>query len=225
MDQPEIAADIFMSDPERNKIAVLSAIGKTVGEEDGPPKVTDVLINLEGAVDENDRRTASEARDFVIDRYRSRYSSVGERALKQICDDGFHLMQPEERHNGYRWIGEHLSARLFAALTGAAYVPSGLRFAGGTLQLQRTIEAIRETTIPYARMSRQVVTEGYFGFDLMSGNVVTLPRGGSDISGVVYAGALDGLEGQRWINENYTDRDGILSAAPDIVGADHFFFY
>ena len=46
-----------------------------------------------------------------------------------------------------------------------------------------------------------------------------MPRGGSDISGVIYAGALGRAQPGLWMNENYTDRDGILSADPSVVAS------
>lgn len=216
--RPEAVAEIFMANPDRNKIAVLSAIGKEPGEQNGYPKVTDKLIELEEAVIEGDYSSASTAKEFIIERYRYCYSMLGEKALKEVCDDAYRLMRSDNRSNGYRWIGEHMSARLFSKLTGAAYVPTGLRFSGGVLQLKSSIAAIRESVGPFVKRNRQVVTEGYFGFDLLSGRQDTLPRGGSDTTGVIYAGAMDGFEGSQWINECYTDRDGILSADPDIVG-------
>ena len=214
--RPDAVAEIFCEDRARNGVAVLSAVGKDP-DATGDDKITDHLLRLEEAVDRDDRPAIAEAQEFVIERNRTAYSMLGEGALQRVLNEVHGFLQPANRKNGYAWVGEYASASLFAELTGAVHVLPDLRFSGGVLRLSKSTEAIQKRLLPLLKAGKQVVTEGFFGNDLVSGDIVTLPRGGSDTSGVVYAGALNGADCGTWINENYTDKDGILSADPDIV--------
>jgi aspartate kinase len=211
---PERAAEVFAADPGRNRIAVVSAIGVS-DELGGDIKITDLLGELEAVVDLDDQAAASRLRERVLQRNRQVFAGLGKCALSRVCDAANEALQSENREQGFKWVGEWMCAQLFAELTGTVYVPSGLRFADGKLELQESLDTIRQTVEPILASGRQVVTEGFFGYDA-SGYVATLPRGGSDISGVIYTGAFnDGND--RWINQNYTNKDGVLSADPDIV--------
>lgn len=214
---PEEIAEIFTEFPDRNKIAVLSAIGKDRTDKNSQLKITDALIGLEEAVDHDDLAATTEAQDFIIERTRQVYSMLGETSLRSICDDLYGMLQPKHRSEGYSWIGERISAKLFAQLTGAVYVPTDLRFSNGILDIDASVQAILKTSQPIINQGRQIVTEGFFGHDIVNRKIVTLPRGGSDTSGIIYAGAFGVAEPHLWINENYTDRDGIYSADPDVV--------
>lgn len=214
---PELCAEIFTEDPARSPIAVVSAIGKDPDDQNGHVKITDKLLELEKAVDDNNGAAISEAQEYVIERSRETYSILGESALSRVLTDVHRSLQPDNRPDGYAWVGEYISARLFAELTGAVHIAPDLRFSGGVLQVDKSLDSIRQTVLPLLRAGKQVVTEGFYGYDISTGRIATLSRGGSDISGVMYTGALVPLGPSNWINENYTDRDGILSADPDIV--------
>jgi len=214
---PERIAEIFTADPETNRVAVISAIGKDVGDTNGGPKLTDQLLALEEAVDHGDKDAAKETRDFVINRTLKKYACLGSAVLAETRDYMEDLLQPSRLGDRYVWVGEHTSAKLFAKVTGATYLSSSLRFSGGTLHLGDSLKRIVRDVMPVVHSGRQVVTEGFFGFDNLSGRVDVLPRGGSDITGVVYTGALDASQPEHWINLNYTDKDGLFSADPDIV--------
>lgn len=223
---PERIAEIYLEDPERNRVAVMSAIGKDYGDTNGGIKVTDALLGLEDAVDNRSRgktqakAQATEARDFVIERTLGTYDCLGRAALDRAKNEMVELLKDEHRRDGYAWVGEHISAKLFAELTGATYVSTDLRFSGGFLQLDHSIDKINRNLIPVLATGKQVVTEGFYGFDIRTGRVEVLPRGGSDTSGVIYAGALSQAQpDNNWFNENYTDKDGILSADPQVVEA------
>ncbi|MBW5383831.1 aspartate kinase, partial [Brachyspira pilosicoli] len=56
-----------------------------------------------------------------------------------------------------------------------------------------------------------VVFPGFFGYT-QKGDVVTFPRGGSDITGSILAKAVNAE-----VYENFTDVDGVLAASPSIV--------
>lgn len=214
---PELCAEIFTEDRTRTPLAVLSAIGKDPDDLNGHVKITDKLLELEKAVDNDDRPAIAEAQEYVIERSREAYPMLGESTLQRVLTDVQKSLRPDNRPNGYAWVGEYISARLFAELTGAVHVAPDLRFSGGVLQVDKSLVSIRQTISPLLKAGKQVVTEGFYGYDIATGRIATLPRGGSDISGVVYTGALANLGGSKWINENYTDKDGILSADPDIV--------
>jgi aspartate kinase len=214
---PNRIAEIFTEAPERNRVAVVSAIGKDFGDTNGNPKITDKLLALEDAVDRNDQLAITEAQDFIIERTRHTYASLGNTVLNETCDYIHGLLHPSKRDDRFVWVGEHISAKLFAELTGAKYVPTSLRFSGGVLQLSDSVRSIVQDVIPVLGSGRQIVTEGFFGFDNISGKIDILPRGGSDITGVVYAGALDSTQPGHWTNENYTDKDGLFSADPDVI--------
>lgn len=215
---PERIARIFTGYPERNRVAVMSAIGKNFGDNNGTPKITDKLLDLEQAVDREDEAGITEAQDFVIERTCQVYGCLGTTALSETRDTMYKLLQPEHRNNRFVWVGEHIGARLFAQLTGAEYVKTGLLFSNGQLVLGKSISSILDSTGQVLASGRQMVTEGFFGFDINSGRIDVLPRGGSDTTGVIYAGALSSsLNGSKWINENYTDKDGLFSADPDLV--------
>ncbi|MGI9027902.1 MAG: hypothetical protein ACR2FM_03645 [Candidatus Saccharimonadales bacterium] len=212
---PERAAEIFMSDPS-HRVAVVSAVGKDPNGGCDGIKGTDLLEALEQAVDSGNRLDVAENQEAFIEKNLKAYSMLGERVLSQICSETYELLSPTQRPQGFKWIGEHISARLFAELTDSVYLPSDLRFSGGDLRINKSVQAIHKNVVPTLQSGRRVVAEGYFGFDISSGDVTTLPRGGSDTSGVVYTGALNKSHG-KWINKNYTDKDGILSADPRII--------
>lgn len=60
-----------------------------------------------------------------------------------------------------------------------------------------------------------IVIPGFFGMS-KNGNIVTFPRGGSDISGAIVARGLDAE-----IYENYTDQSHIYSAHPGFIDNPH----
>lgn len=216
MARPECAAEVFTAEPARNQIAVVSAVG-TSNELGGDTKVTDLLVGCEQAVADNDQEAALSLFERVLLRNQQAFSRVGSCALSKICETATEVFQSDaSQAQGYKWMGEWLSAQLFAELTGAVYVPSGLRFTNGTLDIQESLDAIRQTVGPVLDSGKQAVVPGFYGYDTASGKVVALERGGSDISGVLYTGTFNGRRGH-WLNENYTDKDGILSADPGVI--------
>lgn len=103
--------------------------------------------------------------------------------------------------------GEYMSALIFSALTGYAFVDAAsvIRFAPcGSLMKEETFFSIRAA----AAKHKKIVVPGFYGSD-GDGNIITFPRGGSDISGAVVAAALDAD-----VYKNYTDVDGFMFADP-----------
>jgi aspartate kinase len=215
--QPEVAAAMFCADSDQNRVAVMSAVGRDRTDRADTVKGTAWLARLESAVDTNDGRAITEAQEAFIEKNRKAYRSVDGPVLRSVLDDAYEQLHINKREQGYQWLGERVSARLFAALIDGIYVPSDLKFVSGEMRVRQSMRDIRTTLVPALKSSRQIVTEGFIGSDMESGSVVTLPHGGSDISGVIYTAALNGLDGHKWVNINSTDKDGVLDADPEIV--------
>lgn len=105
--------------------------------------------------------------------------------------------------------GEYFAARLMAEYLGYTFLDAALwlRFKfDGTVDQDASYEALRK-----AADGQRVVIPGFYGA-MPDGRVVTLTRGGSDITGALAAAALDAD-----VYENWTDVSGILMADPRIV--------
>ncbi|NQT91477.1 MAG: aspartate kinase [Lentisphaerae bacterium] len=211
--------DIVLSDPDR-RIVVVSAPGKG-----GPHgvKVTDLLIacaetSLEG-------REPDEELRMIVDRFAGIQEELGlapglvEGVASDLAD-----RVGADRANRPRYVdtlkaaGEDHCARFVAAeLTrrgaDARYVSpkdAGLLLTDeyGNAQLlpesYENLAALRDA-------GHIVVFPGFFG-TTRAGDVVTFPRGGSDITGSILAAAV-GAE----VYENFTDVDGVFSVDPRIV--------
>lgn len=217
--EPARIAEVFTAEPERNRVAVMSAVGAKKSDSTDI-KCTDILKDLEAAVGRHDKRAISECQEAFIDKNLSAYGMLGEKVLSEMTDAAYNLMHPGNARQGYTWIGEHISARMFAELTGAAFMTTGLSFRGRDLDVAKSQEAIAESVYPYVKDGRQVVTEGFFGYETGKDKIRTLPRGGSDISGVIVTSAMALSDPENaWVNENCTDEDGIKSAHPGLVPA------
>ena len=105
--------------------------------------------------------------------------------------------------------GEYFAARLMAAYLDYTFLDAALwlRFKfDGTVDQEASYDALRR-----AAEGQRVVIPGFYGA-MPDGRVVTLTRGGSDITGALAAAALDAD-----VYENWTDVSGILMADPRIV--------
>ena len=105
--------------------------------------------------------------------------------------------------------GEYFAARLMAEYLGYTFLDAALwlRFKfDGTVDQEASYEALRK-----AAEGQRVVIPGFYGA-MPDGRVVTLTRGGSDITGALAAAALDAD-----VYENWTDVSGFLMADPKIV--------
>lgn len=103
---------------------------------------------------------------------------------------------------GERWTAERYESRLGMAM----YPPNGLVQVDtdGRLLVAESLQAIREHIDP----AWMVLVPGYYGAD-RDGNVRTLERGGSDITGALFALALRAAEYHNW-----SDVDGIYDLDP-----------
>ena len=211
--------DIIADDPAR-RLVVVSAPGK---RHNADIKVTDLLIAMGQARLQNQSGEAELAE--VIERYREIAVGLGlsPTAIQPIeADLRARLEMPRDNPGLYidtlKAGGEDNCARLVALIlqhrgVDAHYIDP--KDAGMLL----SDEPGNAQVLPkaYAQLSklreRQGVTifPGFFGAS-ENGHVVTLPRGGSDITGAILARAL-----QAEVYENFTDVDCVFAANPSIV--------
>lgn len=217
----EQIARILGEDATR-RCVVVSAPGKA---EDAPVKVTDLLLAT----------AAKRLRDETVDeevlairkRYHDVYNSLGldVDALEGIlCDLDARVAADRSDPARYRDLlasaGEALNARAFAAFLSARGVAAqaiepgeaGLLVSsefGNAHPLEEAVtnlSRLRETCADSI-----IVVPGFFGITA-EGETATFSRGGSDLTGVLLAEALDAIE-----YENWTDIDGICTANPNLV--------
>ena len=198
--------DILMADPER-KVVVVSAAGKRFS---GDHKLTDLLYlcyaHIQYGVD------CSTIFDAIASRYIDIRDDLGlslpievDLELLKHRIDAKEISQEELVSRG-----EYLSAKLMAAYLGFQFVDAAdwVKFnMDGTVNEKDSYEALRSQVI----LGYGAVIPGFYGA-MPDGRVVTLTRGGSDITGALAAAALDAD-----VYENWTDVSGILMADPRIV--------
>ena len=183
--------DIVRSDARRAYV-VLSAPGTL----DGAPKVTDLL---DAAWDGD-----GDALQRVIDRFEGIAASLG------LPGDYYATELTRASHISRACLmsrGEYLSARLFADHAGLPFIDAAdfIRFDGaGRLSVPRTLDRLR--LLP-GRVPRAVLP-GFYGAG-PDGQIVTLPRNGSDITGALVAAGVGAS-----LYENWTDVPGLMTCDP-----------
>ena len=211
--------DIVLSDPDR-RIVVVSAPGKRHADDN---KVTDLLIAC--AQSALDGRAVESDRERVVARFRAIQEGLelAPRHAEAVVEDLNGRLagnRADAAHflEAMKAAGEDNSARLTAAAlrqagADAAYLSP--QEAGLLLTEEHgNAEVLPES---YERLStlreRQGITvfPGFFGHTL-KGEIVTFPRGGSDITGSVLAAAV-----KADVYENFTDVDSVFRADPRIV--------
>jgi aspartate kinase len=211
--------EIVLSDPAR-KIVVVSAPGK---RDKGDTKVTDLLIATAQARLAGGTGVAEMA--CVIERYAAIADELNlpESLTARITADLEALLAMETADAGtfmdtLKAAGEDNSAKLVAAFlrtfgVEASYVNP--RDGGMVLSNEAGNARVLEESYPLlaalADYPGIVVFPGFFGYS-HAGNVVTFPRGGSDITGAILAKAV-----QADVYENFTDVDSVCAANPAIV--------
>ncbi len=185
------ARGILEADPAR-RYAVVSAPGAV----DGGPKVTDLL------------EAAWNGDNAALNRAADRFHRI---AVGLGLDPEDALTRETLRRAATRDAllsrGEYLCARLFARCIGWPLVDAAdcVCFDGaGTLSVPDTLQRLRRL----ARTTPRAVIPGFYGAD-PSGEIVTLPRNGSDITGALVA-AGTGAD----LYENWTDVPGLMTADP-----------
>ena len=196
---------IVESDPAR-RVIVVSAPGKRDKEDH---KVTDLLYLCSAHL----KYGVSCEKIFAL--IRKRYQEIADDCgltldLNREFDALWKRMCAGEADQEYLASrGEYFAARLMAEYLGYTFLDAALwlqfRF-DGTVDQEASYEALRK-----AADGQRVVIPGFYG-SMPDGRVVTLTRGGSDITGALAAAALDAD-----VYENWTDVSGILMADPRIV--------
>ena len=218
-DQFRKVCEIITSDPER-RLIVVSAPGRRHA---GDTKVTDLLIacaeaRLAGGAAEEElgavvARYAEIARDLrLAGDLPDRIAADLKSRLAGRTDDRGHFLDT------LKAAGEDNCAKLMAECLRAAgaearYVSP--RDAG--LVVSDEFGNARVLAESYARLAHLAdapgitVFPGFFGYS-PAGEVVTFPRGGSDITGAILAAAV-----KADVYENFTDVDSVLVTNPDVV--------
>lgn len=211
--------DIVRSDPAR-RIVVVSAPGKRSKDD---IKVTDLLIAVAQTVLAGQDPVA--AIEKVVTRYddiarglgvSTDFGSVVRNELgERVAADRSH---PQLFTDALKAAGEDLCAQLVAEAfrargMDADYV-SPLE-AGLVLSDEPgNAQVLDESYVNLAKLANRpgvTIFPGFFGYT-RSGNIVTFPRGGSDITGAILAAAV-----KAEAYENFTDVDSVYVVDPRIV--------
>lgn len=218
-DQIRKVCNIVTSDPER-RIVVVSAPGKRSKED---TKVTDMLISLAKA--KLDKGSTDSELAALVQRFAEIAAELG---LSSGIVDSITLdlkiriqgdiTNRDKFMDSLKAAGEDNCAKIVAAYlksTGvdARYInpkDAGLLLSdefGNAQVLPESYENLRSLKdIPGVS-----IFPGFFGYS-HKGDVVTLPRGGSDITGSILAAAVEAD-----LYENFTDVDSVFSVNPNIV--------
>lgn len=220
-DQIKKVCSIVISDPER-RIVVVSAPGKRYKED---IKVTDMLIACAKAGLEKD--SAQSELQAVTDRFQNIAAELNLTGsiVQTIADDLKSRIEGDKSDPGkymdsLKAAGEDNSAKLVAAYlqsigADARYVnpkDAGLLLSdefGNAQVLPQSYDNLKSL----ADYDGITVFPGFFGYS-EKGDIVTLPRGGSDITGSIVAAAIDAD-----LYENFTDVDHVYSVNPNLINS------
>ncbi|AMY04877.1 aspartate kinase [Staphylococcus condimenti] len=211
--------NIANSDDDR-KIIVVSAPGKRHPED---IKTTDLLLRLyEKSVAGLDYQNK---KDEIINRYAD---IVHDLNMDTAILDEFSTIL-EERIEKYREhsprlkdallsCGEDFNARLIAQYNNSQGVPTtyispldaGITVTD-TPQFAQILEESYDNIYKLRDIKGKIIVPGFFGYS-KKGNIVTFPRGGSDITGAILARGV-----RAELYENYSDVSGIYRANPNLI--------
>ena len=211
--------DIILADNER-RIIVVSAPGKRLKED---TKVTDLLIILADSIlSGND---GGHELKIIMERFKGIIEelSLSNELLDEINKD-IKLRISEDKSlavkfkDGVKALGEDISAKIVSAYINALGVKAkyinpkeaGL-FLSEEFGNATVLEKSYKNLSKLKNESALIIFPGFFGYT-EKGDVVTFPRGGSDITGSILAKAVDAE-----IYENFTDVDGVFAASPIII--------
>ena len=210
--------DVVLSDPKR-RIVVVSAPGKRC---DDDTKVTDLLIATANACLTG--KDGKKEMDAVTDRFAEIANDLGISdeipKLQSDLEDLLNLdkSNPARFMDALKAAGEDTNAKITAAYLKsigqkARYLhpgDAGMRLTdefGNAQLLDESYAALSSLADPKGI----IVFPGFFG-TTKNGDIVTFPRGGSDITGAILAAAV-GAD----VYENFTDVDYVYSVNPRIV--------
>lgn len=211
--------DIVLSDKDR-RIVVVSAPGKRVKED---TKVTDLLIALADAILSG--KDGNHELKIILERFKSIIDDLElSNSLLEEIDRDIKKRISEDRSiatkftDGVKALGEDINAKVVASYINSLGVEAKYvnpKDAGLLLSEEFGNAAVLD--VSYKNLAKLkdesaiVVFPGFFGYT-QKGDVVTFPRGGSDITGSILAKAVNAE-----VYENFTDVDGVLAASPSIV--------
>lgn len=190
---------------EARKIIVVSAAGKRSKDDH---KITDLLYLCYAHI------KYSVSCKEVFEQVKQRYLDIrDELGLNTPLEAEFDALWERMQHGiGEDELvsrGEYFSARLLADALGYDFIDAKLwlTFAlDGSIDEEASYSALRRIAA-----NRRAVIPGFYGI-APGGRILTLTRGGSDVTGALAAAALDAD-----VYENWTDVSGILMADPRIV--------
>jgi aspartate kinase len=210
---------IVLSDPER-RVVVVSAPGKRSGKD---TKVTDLLIAC--AEQRMAGNSAEKELQDLVQRFASIVADMSLPAdvLEEIVRDLKARVESDRSHKAQfmdrmKAAGEDNMAKLVAAaLRHRGAHARYLSPREGGLLLSEEYGNAQLLPESYQNLSAMrdwpgiTVFPGFFGYT-RKGEVVTFPRGGSDITGAILAVAVEAD-----VYENFTDVDSVFAVDPRIV--------
>ncbi|NLL05187.1 MAG: aspartate kinase [Clostridiaceae bacterium] len=218
-EQIKKVCDIVVSDPDR-RLVVVSAPGKRFKDD---IKVTDLLIMLaEKCIKEGDAEAELNA---VIDRYAeiAKDLNLSDEIVKVISEDLKKRVSLDKSNKDMfmdtlKAAGEDNSAKVVAAYLKSKGIDAQyINPKDAGLLLSDEFGNARVLPESYANLEKLrdrtgiMIFPGFFGYS-KKGDVVTFPRGGSDITGSILAAAV-----KADLYENFTDVDSVFAANPNIV--------
>jgi aspartate kinase len=218
-EQIKKVCDIIIADPQR-RLIVISAPGKRYKDD---IKVTDLLIML--AQKHIEGGSAEDELNAVVERYDEIAKGLGlsEDITNIIAEDlrnrlNTDVCNKEKFMDTLKASGEDNNAKIIAAYLKSIGVEAQYmnpNDAGLLLSDEYGNARVLPESYDNLKSLKQkkgiVVFPGFFGYS-KSGDVVTFPRGGSDITGSILAAALE-----TELYENFTDVDSVFAANPNIV--------
>lgn len=217
--QIEKVFNIVTSDSER-RLVVVSAPGK---ENDSDTKVTDMLINMaETFLNTGDCEKELMA---VVNRYAriAQDLNLDNEIVRDIENNlrtriSFGYDNKDKFKDRIKAAGEDNCARLVAKYFqsrgfNAHYINpknAGL-FLSDEYGNARVLPQSFKNLSKLKKMDGILIFPGFFGYSL-SGEVVTFPRGGSDITGSILAVSIEAE-----VYENFTDVDSVYAANPKLI--------
>lgn len=218
-EQIQKVLNIINSDDER-QIVIVSAPGK---RHEHDTKTTDLLIRLyEKVINQLDYQ---HKKTEILERFNDIIKGLNlktniiteidqtlERLIYELKDEPLRLL------DSLKSSGENFNAQIIAAYNTEQGVPTEYlspKDAGiivtdepGNAQI---LESSYETINQLNQRKHKIIIPGFFGYS-EKGNIVTFPRGGSDITGAIIARGV-----RAKLYENFTDVSGIYRANPNVI--------
>ncbi len=197
--------DIILADKNR-QIVIVSAPGKRFKDDE---KVTDLLYECNSIAQKN--LSCKQTFQKIADRYLeiAKGFKLDTKELSAVLD-GIRCNIDAGRGTDYAASrGEYLSAYLFSLIMGWDFIDTAdviIINADGTVAPE-TYENIARIVVP----GKKYIVPGFYG-STSNGQVKTFSRGGSDVTGAIFARALDAE-----LYENWTDVSGIYASDPRII--------